>query len=551
MAQEPSQLPDIKPDLNQKEESKKPGFFAHLASKFGGGSAATGGLGVGGGASSGLGGLFGAGGILATKAGIVGVLVVGTTVAGSVGFIGYKLLGSTSSGDFQDTGSVFHSRRASQAAEGAGGTDASGSSGSSASDSGVSGGLQFFVNANKSMKEAESDQGAVADGSADDSGSASASVADNDNAPGSSGPAPKLKGGKKIGGLSSALGGSNTGGTSSARSGAAPRNLLAKGKTGSGQSGAMSAGLKAGRGGRRGIGNLRRTGSAMKQLGGVRGDHRSARSSSQSGRTYDGGSTAGSTIGPTGGVPGGMAGQTSDVTGMDGGPPPNQPGIGEDQPRQVETPKDAGNVTPWQDQIDAAMMALMGTFLLMKLASMAIKKAVATAAAKPVSAGWLGVAKFLLIMAMVAAAVVLAKGFEIAGGEFGQTTQGNLLALAGGLLLISVGAMLKAVFEPIAAEAKAIKAQKETGYLTGTHEIVMYVSGGAALAAGAWAYMDAPEIYDCNEDANQKICADPPRGSKVDPGTGVSNQRKPGAPSSHVLDQYLAQENDHGQEQES
>ncbi|MDD5628468.1 MAG: hypothetical protein PHU21_05355 [Elusimicrobia bacterium] len=534
-----------------REEKKRSGLAA-LLFRFGIGSeagtgAAGAGLGVGaGGAGGGLGGLLGAGisgGLLATKAGIIGLVLVGTTVAGSLGVVAYKLFGPTEA-DRSDANftSLFAPKPQNEA--GAGGQNGS------ASANGASKSLQFLVDANTKEAPPQDQTAEAAAASADASASAAVAPAappplKNDNFGGST--IAKLKTDRKFGDLTKGAASGSAGSISLAPS-AGPGNaaLLARASQGglsANPSRAQSSGLQALRSGR-----AMRGSGALKQLSGVRSDHRGATTSQGSGARYDGANPSPAASPNT---------ENTSTTGQgasDTSPGVN-PGGGSSAERQFadDVPAVKGkNVTPWQAAINTAMMLVMASSMILFLASK-------VADMQGVSAG---MAKAIIILLGIIAAGLAAKviqlGAEIGGGKFGQQLQGQMLTLAGGCLMATAAVMIfqaasagagdhvkpgdnmnegvkdapvKEYGQAGADKANAVADQKALATAMGgnTH-LLMMVCGGAALAATAWAYMAPKKSYEASlfKDGRPPDWDHPYQSSQV-----VT------PPSQGILDQYL------------
>lgn len=503
MSQE-NNLPNIKPEVNR-EEKKKSGLAALLL-RFGIGSEA----GTGAAGTGALGNLLSAGvsgGILATKAGIIGLVLVGTTVAGSLGVVAYKLFGPQSSDrtDAFSAQSLFSAKP--PAAPGAAGDG-------SASADGVSRSLQFLANAN-TKASGQGSEDASAASTTDASASASASTPPplkNDNALGST--VAKLKSDKQFGGLTKGAA-SGSGGSISLPGGGSPSNASLLASANRGNLGGMT-GARAGSGG---LGNLRSRslgGSAFKQLGAVRKDNIAAKTSQAGGRTYDGNAAAPSQA---------SAAETASVgpedTAPDKTPSVNPTGSGSSQfPEEV--PSVAGvNVTPWQAAINTAMLCMMGAAVILMLASKIAKM-------EGIS---LGMAKTIIVLlAVIAAALgayVLKLGAQIGGGEYGQPLQGQLLSLAGGMVIASATCL--------AIGGLGLTEDAKTGALNaasmGNMNLLMMLCGGVALAATAWAYMAPKQKYDSG------LFKD---GRPPDYDHEYEAAQVVTPPSQGILDQYLA-----------
>ncbi|MFA6004302.1 MAG: hypothetical protein WC881_09565 [Elusimicrobiota bacterium] len=492
-------IPDIKPQVNREGEGKKAGLLAGLLSKLGLG---------GGGSASGV-GLGISGGLLATKAGIVALVLVGTTMAGSLGIVGYKLFGpSASDRTDADYTSLFAAKP--PAAAGRQGQDPNGS----AASSGVSGSLDYLAQANaKKELTAEEKQAAEAAAAAESAKSAQASahtVLNNDNTPGQ-GPAAKLNSAtKKFGELKGFGSSGSSGGGSGGNSPVAGNPVAgAKGSVGSLGMGRPTA---AGGGSRavRSLGGGRNT--AMRQLGSALRNNIGATNSKTAGATYDGSNVTPGGAPDAGASPAGVGAGSSaadrntanpTATGSDRFPPvPSVAGV---------------NVTPWQAAIKSAIYMTVAAIVLLALADKVSKMA-------NLGAVWAkGLAIALAGLAALMGLAIVAFGAMIGKGEYGQPLQGGILTLTG---VFITGAAAAAISGLTASGADKIVSSG----ISGGAKTLMYICGGAALAATAVAYMAKPKSY-------------PPdlfKDGRAPDWDHKYESAQAGSPSDQVLDRYLA-----------
>lgn len=465
MDQETPQAPEIKTEVNKREE-RKSGFFVTLLSKLTGSASATGGMGAGG---AGLGGAAVSGGLLATKAGVVALVVAGSTVAGGLGLVGYKVLGSQASsqkgeGQFNSAFEVRPQEAAPADIEAKAEADAKAAAAARAE--GTSSSLQFLAQANQNMsgtppveeKKPEAEAAPVADAAA----SAGIAPLVNNNAPAAGTSAKTLAGTKKIGQLSSGSSGGSSGGATAAApgsgagaaAGAMPHTAIAGARLGN------SSGMGAGVAGRSAAGkSIARAGSRPRGPGpsmafahsALRANTGRVLGSAPAGVTYDGGAAASSMAGPDnakadGGVNPGNEDKTKPK------PTGATPGSTPHDALEPDLPNVAGtNVTPWQKSVNRGKMLLMGSVGFMLLASKLIKAAMAkakAAAALVTGAATVGelfaaakafmfankilkVAWALLATATVAGLGALAIGMQISGGQYNQKAAGLSFILGG------------------------------------------------------------------------------------------------------------------------
>ena len=497
--------PKINPEVNR-EEKKKSGLAALLL-RFGIGSEA----GTGAAGTGALGNLISAGvsgGILATKAGIIGLVLVGTTVAGSLGVVAYKLFGPQASDrtDAFSAQSLFSTKPPAAPGSAADG---------SASADGVSRSLQFLANANtKASGQGSEDASASSPTDASASASASASTPPplkNDNALGST--VAKLKSDKQFGGLTKGAASGSAGSISLPGGGSASNaSLLAGANRGN------LGGLSGARAGSGGLGNLRSRslgGGAFKQLGAVRKDNIAAKTSQAGGRTYDGNAATPSQA---------SAAETASVgpedTAPDKTPSVNPTGSGNSQfPEEVPSVEGV-NVTPWQAAINTASLALMGAAMLLMLASKVAKM-------KGVTVGMAqGIITLLCVIAAALGAWVIKLGAQIGGGEYGQSLQGGLLTLAGGMVIASAAILAIGAFSAVPGKDEALDSAA-----MGNYNLMMMVCGGVGLAALAWAYLAPKQKYDSG------LFKD---GRPPDYDHEYEAAQVVTPPSQGILDQYLA-----------
>jgi hypothetical protein len=177
-------------------------------------------------------------------------------------------------------------------------------------------------------------------------------------------------------------------------------------------------------------------GQAFGSLGDQAGGH--ASSSFSAGRTYDGSATTGaSAIGPQAGAIGGAGpGDSSAQTAAKSTPNTANPA---NKFQAVPTPP-ATNVTPWQGDINAAR-ALIGVALLLGM----LKRKLANMLASPGGLGVHAIIKIIDAILVGLGVAIIALGARVAGGEFGQVTQGQILAAAGvGIIAMSAKELLSA-----------------------------------------------------------------------------------------------------------
>lgn len=456
------EIPTLRGETNKREEKKKSGLLANLLGKLGGGGAASGGAGAAG--SAGFGGAAVSGGLLATKAGIVALIVAGTSVAGGLGLVGYKIFGGSGSSGGGGIADSFNSLFASHpkpgpAQEGDKKAADAGASGSSS--------LQYLADGNKGTpaeeeKKPEAPAAAAPDANKDAAAnSASAALGavgkamSNNNAP-SSGPAAKLSGvGMKMGQLSATTGSGSSGASYTMGAGAKGNDLLANAAQ-LGKAKGMAGGGLASTSSNKGIAAVSRRGKAFSQLGSVLRDNRGAGSSAGAGRTYDGGAAQSGFASTTQGS--GIEGLGSG--GKDKAPsaPSNNPRTDKNKP-DLTVPSVPGQpVTPWQNSMDTAKYALMGSVGMLLIAKMLVGKAeasfkestelltkaqAATLPAKkmPILSAALEAQESAALMLKLAIAALVAAGLaglfamsigiNIMGGEFKQTTAGLAFMLGG------------------------------------------------------------------------------------------------------------------------
>ncbi len=218
----------------------------------------------------------------------------------------------------------------------------------------------------------------------------------------------------------------------------------------------------------------RRFGSsnALRMLGAVRHDQAGAASSQAAGTTYDGArpspasaamaaiqlAQAGAAAGPSGSTS--LGSQASAMT-----PPP---------------PTAAGrNATPWQNAVNTAMMCVLGAAACL----MIISKIKWDPMLKPV----------VLILAGVAAmlsTVTISMGSMLMSGKYGQTFQGKMFTLSGGLMLAASAAAVIGLDAMGGGKGATAAVAEESG----SANLWMIAAGGASLAAAMVGYISQPKV---------------------------------------------------------
>jgi hypothetical protein len=472
--------PDIQPRTLRDEERERKaggGFLSGLLEKLGlGGS----GEGLGASSASGL-----AGGLLATKTGVIAVLLAGTTVAAGIG-----MLGSTR----------FFSRyeapaplRFTPSGQGSGAQASSGDSEPAKPDpGGASASLNYLAQANPAPREAEvpaAGEGVQADGAADAPAGAQAASHEAESSPAphaAAAPRPAMVRSQGFSGTSSSGGiarleaqggmaGGIGGGFQNVYRGAAGARV-ASASTNRAMMGASR------------LSSLRTPSGAARQLAQTQRVVRSNLGSSQvsspgSGLTYDG--AAGSV-----GTPGtGASGVSSGGTGTGGAGVGTGPGASTAKDiREVSTPAPAvgetSNKTPYQKYMYIAIGALVLGLAALLLAGHFAKKA---HAGDPTS--W-GPAKILSGIATACGLLAAGLGVMLMA-KWGQTAQGMMFALSGGILTYQAAKALMDAFSSEEAQAK-IAAEKSALGATTSKQI------GAPAPEPAQPPTPAPEpkIYD-------------------------------------------------------
>jgi len=414
-----TKIPEIKPEVNrEKKKERKGGIFARL---FG---AAEGGASLGGGAID-ITGAAAGGGLLATKAGLIALILAGSTVAAGIGLVGYRMFGPGQDDNSENNITLFASKpkAAADAAAGAAG-DKDGTSKSlnmlNSANSDASSAQAPAATADAAPKDAT-----AADASAASSGGASGPI--NGTADGGAGAAKTIASSKMapLAGFGSG-GGSPSGGAGATSSVAQPKldaNAGAKGGslTGSGaKSGAARTASATPHAGR--------SNGALGQAFGSLGDQAGGRAASSysAGRTYDGSATTGaSAIGPQAGAIGG--GNGTDGTSQTAAKSTPNTANPANKFQAVPTPA-ATNATPWQGDINAAramiVVALVLGMFKRKLANM-------LATPGPTGIAAHTIARVIDAILVSIGVAIIAMGARVAGGEFGQVTQGEILAAAG------------------------------------------------------------------------------------------------------------------------
>jgi hypothetical protein len=480
-------LPEIKPEvLKEKDEDRKGGLLGSLLSKLGGGAGA-GGAGAAGSAgalgSAGSAGL--AGGLLATKAGLVALIVAGTSVAGGLGFVGWKAFGPGADGVGMGEAAlqVFAPKPPSEA----GAQD-----GSAAPKDGNSESLSMVAQANTAPAAPAPAEPAAADstkvGEKDAvAGSAATAVASvgsghaNHANVGGNAAGSLLAGAKKGFGQLSGIAGAGTGGTSATSSSggtSAPARAVNTGSASafSGASNATGRGL--------GIRKAGTKGGAFGQGMGINSQsHGASNLQSGGGQYFDGGTGSGRVTGGGGAVALTGAG----VGNGKGAAAANTPTPkGDATPFQAPPTPTGKNVTPWQNAINTAMMLVAGAALLLFLLGKLAKAAYA-----PGAGAYLKTLVYIIGgIAAAMGAAAMAIGIKVATGEMGQTLQGGMFTVAGACIM---GAAAAAMYDFADGGAKSDMVS------SGGPTTLMYICGGAAMAATAVAMMAPHKVVDSSQ----------------------------------------------------
>ncbi len=446
----------------KKEEEKKGGFWASLASLFGRGSSAAGGAAGLGSSGSGFGAASGLGGLFATKAGVMGMILGGATIAAGIGVV-YNFIGPSSKSVytpqlFQDTYYEEQSQNASrERAKQKQGASASASTLDMFSEQAKKDGLGFGDQAKAADEKSDADADAAVDGAAADAGAGGASVDSAANAPAGGGARLQTSsgfGGAKGGGASPKLagGGGMFGGSNGqfAPMYKSPAGQGVQGKS-SAMKGSMASAIK--NSPKRSVPSFNRKGAfgqaKFAKAQGARAAGSSSGAASKTGATeaFSGETTGtGDAGGALGGVGLGGAGVSNGNKLKSSDPSLNS---NESTPPPVGTPE---NVSPWEKYTNMAMYAMLAGALLVFITGVLVKKAEAlmvkakAAAAVPITgaavaaplfaaaAAMYGYAQIAAYAAIAAGAVVIFAGITLMS-KFGQKWTGIMYAAVGGMLI--------------------------------------------------------------------------------------------------------------------
>lgn len=507
-------VPEIRADVNREpEHKKKAGLLGFLR---GWGAGGTGGAGGAGGGAGGWGGAGAAasGGIFAAKTGLLALVLTGTTVAGLVGVGAYKLFGPGPSDQLGGSLQLFKSRPA--------GADASSDPALRAGPDGQSASLNKLAEGNPAQPVP------AAAGLADQTAANAASARVSDSVGGASGPINALSGsGPRLGaftGFNKSLGkqgfsmGAPSGGAgSSARVANTGDSSDAGARASSGKVSAFAGGARPSAAGSR-ASSPRRLGGAARDLFGARSDLRGGKAPSfqAADRTFQNANAPIGSAGPEAGAPGTGPGvsQSAQAKNL-----PVNPTANPNQQQQGLPAPPAKNVTPWQSAITTASVLLgLGGLLIFLVGKLP------TVGMRYIVAGLVG----------VLGAMVIALGAQIAGGQYGQTLQGGVLAAAGaGLIAASVMAVMdtseqvgkgndvlkgkpgakpfdwsskmedvdKAINPPAEGATATADAKKAPGFFDGVNPYV-WLGGGAALIGIAAANLVPPKTRPSTEFEN-------------------------------------------------
>lgn len=498
-----AQMPDIKPEVNKEPEKKKAGFLSGLFGGGGGGSGAAGFGGLGG-ATAG-----GGGGMLATKAGLLALVLAGTTVAGGIGLVGYRMFGPGESDQAGQNMQLFAPKPKEAAPD---------PNAAAAPKDGSSASLDDFAKVNSGALKGDAPAPAKTpkDETAAGASAASASSAAGSNAvagaSGNGASTSMLKNTKKLGALSTAFGGSAgsapSAGSSSKAGDAASLGAMGKGGQLSGNINTMQRGAATASTSARGIGaRSRRTGAQAqaritRDLG-----QQNQYSMKGAGRGFENSTVGagGENIGDANSI--GMGGLGTSQGASTKAIP--KPVSGDTKEVQPADPPPTYDVTPYKKE-----MALAQMFLMLAMGMLAVANWLATSAKATPNTAPAGLiyAKILCGAAIALGVLVIALGVKISGGEFGQKTQGAILALSGAAVAVAAGI--------------AISTFGDTGLAyNAPTETFMYLGGAGVLIAT----VVGPMI------AKPKTCTGSTSQTECTPGSKLS-----GMPSENALARYLA-----------